>query len=108
MADRTLQISERDRWAIFTVASAIKPNTFVEVRQLNRIWDAFGIEGIEKTFQGKAIADLGTEPSEVKCEEAAFNYLLTQFEPTLAKLNPQAPVKLIASELLALHERLST
>jgi len=42
-----------------------------------------------------------------KCEETAVNFLLTQFEPTLAKLNPQAPVKLISSALLELHERLS-
>jgi len=107
MINRTLQISERDRWVISIVAAVIKPNTFEEVRKLNRIWDAFGIEGLATALAGKSVDDLGTEPVEVMCEETAFNYLLIQFEPTLAKLNPQAPLKVIASELLALHERLS-
>lgn len=107
MADRTVSISERDRWVINIVANTIKPTSFDETRKLNRIWDAFDVEGFAKQAEGRKIEELATEPVEVKCEEAAYNYLLTQFEPALGKLNPQAPVKMIASELLALHERLS-
>ena len=107
MADRTISVSEHDRWIVWLVATAIQPKTFDETRKLNRIWDAFGVEGFAATIAGKAPDQLGTEPEDVKCEETAVNFLLTQFEPTLAKLNPQAPVKLISSALLELHERLS-
>ena len=109
MAERTMQISERDRWTIWIVAMTMKPNSFDEVRKLNRIWDAFDIEAFVKMLDTKKPTpeQLKTEPVEVKCEEAAYNYLLSQFEPTLAKLNPQGPVKLLSSDLLALHERLT-
>lgn len=107
MANMTLQISERDRWLIWAVATAVQPKTFDEVRKLNRVWDAFGVEQFGASLVGKTAEQLGTDPSEVKCDEAALNFLLSQFEPTLAKLTPQAPVKIIASGLLELHERLS-
>jgi hypothetical protein len=107
MADRTVSISERDKWAIWIVATAIKPTTFDETRKLNRLWDAFGIEEFSAAIQGKTLEQLSAEVVEVKCEEQAFNYLLSQFEPTLGKLAPQAPAKVISSALLELHERLS-
>jgi hypothetical protein len=108
MADRTVSISARDKWAIWVVATAIQPKSFDETRKLNRIWDAFSIEAFTATLAGKTVEQLGADAVEVKCEEAAFNFLLSQFEPTLAKLVPQAPVKVIASALLELHGRLST
>jgi hypothetical protein len=107
MADRTVSVSEHDKWIIWLVATSIQPKTFDETRKLNRIWDAFGVEGFAKGIEGKRADQLGTEPADVKCEETAVNYLLSQFEPTLAKLNPQVPIKIISSALLELHERLS-
>jgi hypothetical protein len=107
MADRTVSVSERDRWAIWVVATAIQPKSFDETRKLNRIWDAFEVETFAAAIVGRTVEQLSTDPVEVKCEEAAFNFLLSQFEPTLGKLAPQAPAKVIASALLELHERLS-
>ena len=107
MSNRTMSISEFDNWIIWIVALAIQPKTFDETRKLNRIWDACGVDGFLDTIKGKSPEQLGREPRDIICEETAFNFLLSQFEPTLGKLSPQGPVKLISSALLELHERLS-
>lgn len=107
MAERTVSISERDRWIINIVAQSIRPANFDQTRKLNRIWDMFGVEEWMQKAEGRTVEELSREPIEVRCEESAFNYFVSEMEPTLGRLNPQAPAKMIASELLALHDRLT-
>ena len=109
MSDRTVRVSERDLWVIGAVAGASHPATFVDVRKLNRIYDAFDLEGIAKKLsdEKKPIGELGTEEKDVRCEEEAFNYLLANIEPTLAKLVDGPALRVMSKALLELHEKLS-